>query len=175
MSVPQQHAAGDVDAKGLEVVETIFRDLRDRRFLKWIFDERGDACFIANFADGEPLKGLDLEVQGEIKASWQAIISKALTPASQAHLRVKPLEWKQVALDSHEWNWLAVAKAETPFGTYSIEKHTKGFLRVMFGTQRVSHFEPGQRAEAEASAQRDLEARIRAALAATATEGSDRG
>ncbi|MDX1219076.1 hypothetical protein GOL99_26760 [Sinorhizobium medicae] len=80
-----QHVTGSFDAKALEVVEAIFRDLRDRRFLKWIFDERGDACFIANFADGEPLKGLDLEVQGEIKASWQAIISRALTPAPQTH------------------------------------------------------------------------------------------
>ncbi|MHC2353787.1 hypothetical protein ACVMB3_003296 [Sinorhizobium meliloti] len=85
-SASLQHVTGSVDAKVFEVVEAIFRDLRDRRFLKWIFDERGDACFIANFADGEPLKGLDLEVQGEIKASWQAIISGALTPAPQTHV-----------------------------------------------------------------------------------------
>ncbi|MDX1170217.1 hypothetical protein GOL87_25140 [Sinorhizobium medicae] len=85
-SASLQHVTGSVDAKAFEVVEAIFRDLRDRRFLKWIFDERGDACFIANFADGEPLKGLDLEVQGQIKDSWQAIISRALTPAPQTHL-----------------------------------------------------------------------------------------
>jgi hypothetical protein len=81
-----------------------------------------------------------------------------------AGVRVKPLEWEQYAIDSDHWNWLTIAKAETPFGPYSIDKHTKGFLRVMFGQQRVSHFEPGQRAEAESSARADFEQRILSAL-----------
>lgn len=98
--------------------------------------------------------------------------AKWANPDANPHVTVKALEWKKVALDSNDWNWLEIAKAETPFGTYSLQKHTKGFLRVVFGTQRVGHFEPDQRSEAEASAQADYESRVISCLA-TAPEASD--
>ncbi len=67
-----------VDAVALDAVETIFKDIRGRRFLKWIFDERGEECRIGRFDDGDLLTGLDLEVQGQIKAKWQVLIAKAI-------------------------------------------------------------------------------------------------
>ena len=69
-------------------VIAIFDDLRDRRFLKWLFDRRGDDCYIGDFTNGEKLKGLDLEVQAEIKAAWREIISKAYAPSPQTRAAV---------------------------------------------------------------------------------------
>lgn len=80
------------DDKALEVVEAIFTDLRDRRFLKWLFDRRGDENLIGRFDDGEELRGLDLEVQGQIKAAWQVIISAALSASPAQPVAIKPLE-----------------------------------------------------------------------------------
>lgn len=74
----QKREALDIDAKALEAVEAIFADLRDRRFLKWLFNQDGDANLIGRFDDGEELRGIDLEAQGQIKAAWQVIIAKAL-------------------------------------------------------------------------------------------------
>lgn len=76
----------DCDGKGVlspsaAAVVAIFDDLRDRRFLKWLFDRRGEDCYIGDFVNGEKLKGLDLEVQTEIKAAWREIIAKAHTPS----------------------------------------------------------------------------------------------
>ncbi|KPF47095.1 hypothetical protein [Rhizobium sp. AAP43] len=76
---PSSHLRVDADAKALEAVEAIFADLRDRRFLKWLFDRDGDANLIGRFDNGEELRGLDLEVQAEIRADWQAIIAKGLS------------------------------------------------------------------------------------------------
>lgn len=78
-------------------------------------------------------------------------------------IEVKALEWEAVALVDG-WNWLTIAKAETPIGRYTLDKHDKGFLRVMFGNQRVGHFDDDRRPEAEAAAQSDYDARIRSAL-----------
>ncbi|QXV73549.1 hypothetical protein [Rhizobium phage RHph_X2_30] len=76
---------------------------------------------------------------------------------------VKELEWRPVAL-IEGYNWLTIAQAETPFGRYTIDKHDKGFLRVMFGNSRVGHFEGDDKDEAKAAAQTDYEQRIRSAL-----------
>lgn len=62
-----------------KVVDALFTDLRDRRFLKWIFSERGEECLIDTFKDGEVLTGIDLEAQEEIKAAWSRIIATELT------------------------------------------------------------------------------------------------
>ena len=66
------------DAKASEAVEAIFADMRDRRFLKWLFDIDGDANLIGRFDDGEELRGIDLEAQAEIKSAWRSIIAEAL-------------------------------------------------------------------------------------------------
>ncbi|NTA58561.1 hypothetical protein G6L32_07940 [Agrobacterium tumefaciens] len=65
-----------------DVVEKIFEDLRGRRFLKWIFDARGDECYIGDM-NGEKITGLDLEVQEEIKGKWETIIRSALSAQVQ--------------------------------------------------------------------------------------------
>lgn len=73
LSSARDSAASEAAAR--EIVESIFADLRDRRFLKWLFDKRGEECVIDTFKDGEELRGLDLEVQDEIKAAWVQIIA----------------------------------------------------------------------------------------------------
>jgi hypothetical protein len=80
VSSPEQQV--DSDAIALAAVEAIFADLRDRRFLKWLFDPRGDFNVIGHFDDGDELTGLDLATQGQIKAAWQIIIANALSTAS---------------------------------------------------------------------------------------------
>ncbi|MDW9650837.1 hypothetical protein GOB33_22395 [Sinorhizobium meliloti] len=62
------------------------------------------------------------------------------------------------------WNWLTIAKAETSFGRYTLDKHDKGFLRVMFGNQRIGHFDDDRRDEAKAAAQAHHDAVIRSCL-----------
>lgn len=66
-------------AQALDIIEAIFKDLRDRRFLKWLFDERGDKCLIGVFKDGSEVRGIDLEAQQEIRGAWQDIIARALS------------------------------------------------------------------------------------------------
>ena len=61
------------------IVDDIFADLRDRRFLKWLFDAKGDECLIGRFADGEELRGLDLEVQQDIRTAWTSIIASRIS------------------------------------------------------------------------------------------------
>lgn len=68
-----------VDTLALMSVEAIFDDLRDRRFLKWLFSPSGDATVIDTLKNGGDLRGLDLETQSQIKAAWQVIVAKALT------------------------------------------------------------------------------------------------
>lgn len=69
---------GGPDTIALEAVEAIFADLRGRRFFKWIFDRDGETT---NFVmtSGEPIHDLDLKVQRQIKAAWQAIIARAIS------------------------------------------------------------------------------------------------
>lgn len=55
-------------------VDGIFEDLRDRRFLKWLFNNHGEGI-IDWFRDGTPLEALDLEVQQDIRNSWRDIIA----------------------------------------------------------------------------------------------------
>lgn len=59
------------------VVDSIFDDLRDRSFLKWMFDRRGSDCFIG-LLEGDPLHGIDLEAQEEIRKAWEVIIHRAI-------------------------------------------------------------------------------------------------
>lgn len=57
------------------VVDAIFEDLRDRRFLKWLFcEEPENAGPILYDSHGYPLMPLDSEVQNEIREAWIAIV-----------------------------------------------------------------------------------------------------
>lgn len=71
----------DLDAVALTTVEALFDDLRDRAVLKWFFDHRGEENLIGYFHDGDELRGIPLEVQGQIKAKWQTIVASALRSA----------------------------------------------------------------------------------------------
>lgn len=73
-----QHAAlRQQSAPGGEVaiVNALFEDLRDRRFLKWLFSETPTTILHNN--RGEPLESLDAEVQAEIRKAWETIIREA--------------------------------------------------------------------------------------------------
>lgn len=78
----------DVDWAALEAVEAIFTDIRGRAVIKWLFDTHGSENLIATFDDGEELRGIDLEVQGQIKATWQKIIAEGLSKFS------RPTGWR---------------------------------------------------------------------------------
>lgn len=78
----------DVDSAALGVVEAIFADIRGRAVIKWLFDTHGTEHFIAKFDDGEELRGIDLEVQGQIKATWQNIVAEGLSKFS------RPTGWR---------------------------------------------------------------------------------
>lgn len=78
----------DVDSAALEAVEAIFTDIRGRAVIKWLFDTHGSENFIGKFDDGEELRGIDLEVQGQIKATWQKIIAEGLSKFS------RPTGWR---------------------------------------------------------------------------------
>lgn len=58
-----------------KIVEVIFEDIRDRRFLKWLFSKRPTLIGSLN---GEDLRSLDEDVQEEIRAEWAKIIRNAL-------------------------------------------------------------------------------------------------
>lgn len=58
-------------------VNEIFKDLRGRRFLKWLFaaePERMGPILLER--SGEPLMALDRDVQDEIRESWICILMK---------------------------------------------------------------------------------------------------
>lgn len=58
-------------------VDAIFEDLRDRRFLKWLFAAEPERMGpILHERTGEPLMALEREVQGEIRDAWIAILMK---------------------------------------------------------------------------------------------------
>ena len=78
----------DVDSAALDVVEAIFADIRGRAVIKWLFDTHGTEHFIAKFEDGEELRGIDLEEQGQIKATWQNIVAEGLSKFS------RPTGWR---------------------------------------------------------------------------------
>lgn len=78
----------DVDSAALEAVDAIFTDIRGRAVIKWLFDTHGSENLIAKFDDGEELRGIDLEVQGQIKAAWQNIIAEGLSKFS------RPTGWR---------------------------------------------------------------------------------
>lgn len=54
-----------------KLVDAIFDDLRDRRFLKWLFDKDGErGSPILHNMHGEPLMPLAVDVQSEIREDW---------------------------------------------------------------------------------------------------------
>ena len=60
-------------------VDAIFEDLRDRRFLKWLFCANPDnAGAILHERTGEPLMPLDTHVQSEIRDAWAKLIMAAI-------------------------------------------------------------------------------------------------
>lgn len=60
------------------IVDKLFDDLRDRRFLKWLFSEH--PTLIGTFEhDGSELRSLDADVQEEIRADWAEIIARSLS------------------------------------------------------------------------------------------------
>lgn len=78
----------DVDSAALDIVEAIFTDIRGRAVVKWLFDAHGSENYIGRFDDGEELRGIDLEVQGQIKATWQKIVADGLSKFS------RPTGWR---------------------------------------------------------------------------------
>jgi hypothetical protein len=70
-------------AEAEKCVDAIFEDLRDRRFLKWLFAEHPEAMGpILHDRDGTPLMPLDRAVQSEMREAWIAILMKS-SPTSQ--------------------------------------------------------------------------------------------
>lgn len=55
-----------------QAVDAIFVDLRDRRFLKWLFDAEPENC--GPIADG--INVIDRETQNEIRETWIGILMK---------------------------------------------------------------------------------------------------
>jgi len=112
------------DEVALDAVEAIFSDLRDRRFLKWLFDRAGDANLIG-LLNGDELRGLDLEVQGQIKAAWQAIITSAIAKAQESFAeKASALQWESTV---DVWRDCTNWYAHTPFGTYYVLKSFDGW------------------------------------------------
>jgi len=63
-----------------DAVGAIFADLRDRRFLKWLFPSDPENCGpIMHNSRGEPLDPLDREVQEDIADAWKQCIRDALS------------------------------------------------------------------------------------------------
>lgn len=53
------------------VVETIFKDMRQRKFLKWMLAEDADSMGpILHELNGEPLMPISESVQAEMRAKW---------------------------------------------------------------------------------------------------------
>lgn len=65
--------------KAEEAVERIFEDLRDRRFLKWLFSAY--PTLIGNL-EGEELRSLDDDIQDEIREAWVEIIQSSFESPS---------------------------------------------------------------------------------------------
>lgn len=59
-------------------VDRIFKDLRGRRVLKWLFDEDPENC--GPIADD--IDPISLEVQGEIREAWIAILISSARPTT---------------------------------------------------------------------------------------------
>jgi hypothetical protein len=62
------------------LVADLFKDIRGRRFLKWIFDEYEPGKRIC--AAG--CRGIDADAQEEIREAWCKIISESLPPPEPA-------------------------------------------------------------------------------------------
>lgn len=90
------------DEKAEAAVAKIFEDLRDRRFLKWLFKEDVDAEHCIQ-RDGAAY-ALDKDVQDEIAATWAGICATALRQAHEAGRREGLKEAAQrVQQEADEW------------------------------------------------------------------------
>ncbi len=89
-----------IDVIARAAVDAIFADLRDRRFLKWLFDPAGEQNFIG-MLEGQPLTGLDLDVQDEIASTWRGHILTALTASG---LSIVPVASGDVGEGFVFWN-----------------------------------------------------------------------
>lgn len=57
------------------IVDALFKDLRDRKFLKWLFSEDPEAMGpILHDSHGQPLNALSADVQDEIRETWIGIL-----------------------------------------------------------------------------------------------------
>lgn len=88
------------DEKAEAAVAKIFEDLRDRRFLKWLFKEDVDAEHCIQ-RDG-PVYALDKDVQDEIAATWARICATALREAEARGRRTGLEEAAQVVNAARE-------------------------------------------------------------------------
>jgi hypothetical protein len=68
---------GKVDLLARSIVADIFDDLRDRKFLKYLFDSDPDNCGAYGYVDA----ALDLEIQREIANTWQELIAERVRAA----------------------------------------------------------------------------------------------
>lgn len=60
-----------------KVADTIFADLRDRRFLKWLLAEDADSMGpILHERDGTPLMPISEAVQAEMREEWISALMK---------------------------------------------------------------------------------------------------
>ncbi|SUB56212.1 hypothetical protein [Brucella anthropi] len=113
-------AAPELAVSSGDIVDALFKDLRGRRFLKWLFSDRGDDCLIDVFRGGDELRGLDHEVQQEIRKAWEAIIERALHPVAdkpdeagrEGEVRQQyPAAWMVRENDYEVWDFIRLKKA----------------------------------------------------------------
>lgn len=78
-AAPAPLPADGVRALADTAVAGIFEDLRDRRFLKWLFTEDGRDVPILHDNRGQPLMPLEEGVQADIATAWANIIVAALS------------------------------------------------------------------------------------------------
>lgn len=81
-----------------EMVDAIFEDLRDRRFLKYLFAAEPEARGAYGYIESP----LDRTVQTEIAEAWQRIIAQRLSPADDGLERLIHDEIEDVFMASLE-------------------------------------------------------------------------
>lgn len=98
-----------VERAATALVDVIFNDLCDRRFLKWLFEpDPDDDVLVTN----KPRHALDLDVQKGIKEKWIDLAKATITYATIKAAMQAPPGYKLVPLDPTEemdiagWNAL---------------------------------------------------------------------
>lgn len=77
----RKQGEAEMERIAANIVTAIFDDLRDRRFLKWLFSEQPT---LIGRLEGDELHSLDADVQQEIRTAWGGIIVAALRAALEA-------------------------------------------------------------------------------------------